>query len=140
MRRFVISLTPLAMLLSACSVTVDTDDFDDDRFEPNDTVSTAALIDLPFEGRDLSVQSNDTDYYEFDLAATSEVYIEASFEHDFGDIDIALLDADGSSITSSFGTSDVETIQRTLDAGTYIVEVDLFGFDNTNDYDLVIEN
>lgn len=82
-----------------------------------------ALDGTPLAGR---VCAADTDFYRFTLPFRSTVTVHARFVDADGDLDMRLVDATGGTITSSAGITDDEIIVRTLDAGTYGVEI--FGF------------
>jgi hypothetical protein len=100
-----------------------------DRFEPNDTRATATdlrtisgSLNLP----DLSISANNRDFFRFELAAaaTTTHFVQASFVHANGDLDLRLLDAQGAVLRSSLGTIDNERISLNgLSAGVYFVEV-----------------
>lgn len=100
-----------------------------DRFEPNDTRATATdlrtisgSLNLP----DLSISANNRDFFRFELAAaaTTTHFVQASFAHANGDLDLRLLDAQGAVLRSSLGTIDNERISLNgLSAGVYFVEV-----------------
>lgn len=118
-----------AMALPACG---------SELYEPNDSMATAAPVDLPFSEIDLRVSSSDDDFFEFTLAEATDVHVLVTFVDDLGDIDIELLDASGATIQSSRGVSDSEELTVTLEPGTYYLRVYAFGFD-VNDYDVLIE-
>ena len=109
-----------------------------DPYEPNDSLATATLVALPFRDFDLWVDDADSDYFEFTVSETADVRVHLSFLDADGDVDLRLLDASGNVIRTSASTSDEEEILATVPAGTYFVEVHVFGF-GANDYDIVIE-
>jgi Cys-rich repeat protein len=93
--------------------------------EPDSRTSprTLALDGTPLAGR---ICASDTDFYSFTLGFRSTVTIHSHFTDANGDLDMRLTDSTGATITTSAGITDDETIVRTLDPGTYGVE--MFGF------------
>ena len=87
-----------------------------DRFEDNDTYGDASLLnsEIPDTGiktwDNLSIESDDADWYHFTLAQEGEVDNEVSldFSHDVGDLDMALYSVDEPDypLYYSGGTSD----------------------------------
>lgn len=90
----------------------------------------------------LTVQeSANDDYFKFYLPATGGVgdLVRIAFEHDDGDLDMKLLNAAGTTIATSEGTTDVETISLWgRPAGFYYVRV--YGYQHavSPDYTLTI--
>lgn len=81
--------------------------------------------------------ADDTDFFRFTVVGTQIVRISARFIDADGDLDLRLKDSTGATITSAAGVTDEELIIRSLDAGSYVVEV--FGFDDAeNTYSLAI--
>ncbi len=80
----------------------------------------------------LVVCPNDDDWYQIDLRAGDGLEIDLAFEHDRGDVDVALYkrDADGELVyvDSSTGVGDTETVyeRRASENATYLVRV--YGF------------
>lgn len=108
------------------------DPCDEGGLEPDSHAAPRALaVDgTPLAGR---VCTADTDFYRFTLPFRSTVTVHTRFTHASGDLDVDLVDASGAVITSSAGITDDEIVVRTLEAGTYGVEV--FGFlDAVNTY------
>lgn len=94
---------------------------------------------LPFDDVGLTIDEGaDTDYYSFTLDADASVHVLVSFVDADGDIDITLRDATGLQVDGSIGTTDIEELNSTLSAGTYVLEVRTFG-SSVNTYDLLIE-
>ncbi|QGJ69458.1 Hypothetical protein PBC10988_11400 [Planctomycetales bacterium 10988] len=113
----------------------------DDAYEENDTLATAYDL-RGFENTFLSNIAGpglqyDNDWYRISVTPNNlQIQITATFSHAFGDIDIALYDANGSVIVSSLGTTDTEFINYTVPtAGDYYIRV-FFG-NNGNPYDLI---
>jgi len=100
-----------------------------DRFEANESRETATdlrVVSGSLTLRDLTITAGDRDFYRFELSAAGSTThaIQASFVHAGGDINLRLLDAQGSALRSSLGTADNERIAFDgLSAGTYFVEV-----------------
>ena len=98
-----------------------------DRFETNETRATAAKVGvgpgvhLP----NLSLHnSSDVDWYEFEVLRADTVDVSLEFQHAFGNIDLEIYDATGTTLlgSSTSGTDD-ESVTLTLAAGTYTVHV-----------------
>lgn len=112
----------------------------DDAYEKNDTMATAYDVSANkcswfSKVKGLGVQWND-DWYRVSVASGYQhVMIDCQFTHEFGDIDVVLLDTTGKMLASSTSTSDNEYIDCTVaSAGTYYFKV--FGQNNGNTYDL----
>ena len=92
-----------------------------DFFEPNDSFPGAAnigtLTDATYSGLNIHTANND-DYYRFTSGANGTLNLTLSFLHSQGDIDVSLLDAAGSVITSSTSTTNTEFISWPLVRGT----------------------
>ncbi len=100
----------------------------DDRYEQNNDIASATAVDLQQDSYfdNLVIQSNDSDWFSFNLAGTGgygdEVRID--FWDDLGDLDLRLYDASGNLLNSSTSTGDSESISlEGLAAGTYYAEV-----------------
>ena len=101
-----------------------------DRFEVNNTRETAT--DLRTIAGELLVENlsihtgSDRDFYQFVTtgAATADNYVDVLFAHAGGDVDVRLLNSQGTLIRSSTGALDNERLSlQGLAAGTYFVEV-----------------
>ena len=122
---------------------------DDDTYEDNDTLETAAELRGLINGLntfdDLVALSGDDDYYRFNLPGTgglgNELRIE--FEHSDGDLDLALYrveeDDTFSLIEESQGIADSETISLSGEAaGDYVALV--YGYSGaSNSYSMMID-
>ncbi len=78
----------------------------------------------------LRVCGSDDDWYAVTLEAGDGVAVRVAFEHDDGDIDLELYDADGTTeLDSSAGATDEESVElaRSAAGGVYYVRVLLFG-------------
>ena len=111
-----------------------------DILEPNDSTATATMASgLPISCTGLSIDSSiDVDYFEISMIAGVTYYVNVTFTHSNGDLDVGWDDASGGYITSSGGTSNLESLQVTasLNQTTYL---DVFGYSSaTNVYDIEI--
>ena len=135
------------MLIDAPGLTGESDR--DDDYEDNDSRETAYELGL-LEGNDparnsfenLAIASNDPDWFEFAISQTGsdEHHVSIDFNHDAGDLDLALYDAQGNLLDISDSVSDGETITLyDRPAGRYYVEV--YGFDGASNasYDLTFD-
>ncbi|MEO5368391.1 MAG: PPC domain-containing protein, partial [Magnetococcus sp. WYHC-3] len=118
----------------------------DDRYEDNDTQATASNLGTltadGFSATDLVVRSGDADWYAFTLSAAggTDSYVRIDFENDLGDLDMALVDAQGTVVARSTGVQDHELIRMNgLAAGTYALQV--YGFAGaSNIYELSLQS
>lgn len=112
----------------------------DDNYEENDALSQAYnissyentwLYDIDGFGRQI-----DDDWYEIYLTPGNPyVTIECTFDHNLGNIDLALYDASETLIAESTSTSDNENISSYLsNSGSYYIKV--FGENLSNEYNL----
>ncbi|MEX2140126.1 MAG: S8 family serine peptidase [Pirellulales bacterium] len=102
-----------------------------DRFEPNDSFSTAtdlgALGSRTEANLSIHFSSND-DYYRFTPEITGLVTANVLFSHDDGDLDVDFYDANRTLLRSSASTDDRERIVSLVTAGqTYYLQV--YGYD-----------
>jgi len=110
-----------------------------DSLEPNDSFAAARAISLPFSHGSLSLDSDaDQDFYKFTLAQQSDVSIGIAFSHASGDVDMDLRNSGNTVLQSSTSTSNSETINRNLAAGTYYVRVFGFGGGSCNRYSMTV--
>jgi hypothetical protein len=121
--------------------------YTEDNYEPNDTRSASSAgsnSDLSaFEGLALSEidglgSQADDDYFRIDVAdpGFQRIYINATFFHSEGDIDIRLYNASGTQVAQSAGVSDSEAIDY-LAPSTGVYYVRVFGPNRGNYYDMV---
>ncbi len=115
-----------------------------DRFENNDSRATATSLGT-LSGTNtwsnLTAQSNDDDWYRFELQNTGRVndQLEVLFSHAQGDVDVSLYDANGNWISGGYSVSDNETISLNgLEAGRYFVRVYGYNGQENADYALRI--
>jgi hypothetical protein len=93
----------------------------DDAFEENDSRDAAAALSLGTHA-DLLVQ--DDDWFAVELAAGQTLTVSIAFVHANGDLDMEVVDADGSRLGASTSTSDAEQVSWTAtDATTVYVRV-----------------
>jgi hypothetical protein len=116
-----------------------------DRFEPNDTAATPAVLGAINGTRteaNLTLEANDPDWYRFTLGQTGRTgdVARVAFEHLRGDIDIALYDSAGTRLLgSSTSVSNSEEISLAgLAAGTYLLQVYGFGGTANPNYSLTL--
>lgn len=111
---------------------------DDDRFEPNDAVNESAT---PERGtyEDLTLD-DDEDFYEIQLEEGQEVNVTLAFDHTRGDVDVAILAANETTLVDSMTASDGEQLQYTASStGTHYVRVWPYWGSSTT-YDLHLES
>lgn len=117
----------------------------DDNYEPNDTLATAA--DPNNNGGQWAQQflstingpgiANNQDWYEISVTSGFErLIVDLQFTHANGDIDLQVVDANGTVFTGGYSTTDNETIDVVLPtAGTWYLQVYPFS-GSGNSYDL----
>ncbi|MBW4492767.1 MAG: pre-peptidase C-terminal domain-containing protein [Oscillatoria princeps RMCB-10] len=118
----------------------------DDIYEENDSLETASDLRQLSAGantfEDLVIQSGDDDWFKFSLGGIGQFgdALSIDFYHGFGDLDLALYDADGNYISGSAGVTDNETISlQGLQAGDYYAQI--YGFAGaSNNYSLTINS
>lgn len=98
-----------------------------DDFEPNDSANDAAA--LAFDAHDALLCDGEQDWYALELDRSGQLTVDVGFTHADGDIDIALYDGD-ERIATSQGTSNSEKISENLQAGTYLLQIKLYGQGN----------
>ena len=111
-----------------------------DILEPNDSTATASAANLlPLTCTGLSIHSTtDVDYFEVQMTAGVTYYANITFIDANGDIDVGWDSATGSYLTSSGGTSNLESMQVTA-LTNQTTFIDVYGFSSaTNTYDIEI--
>ena len=96
-----------------------------------DDLASATRVTVPSETDGVIDPGNDADWFRFEVSASGELTAETT-----GDLDTvgALYDADGNELAANDDSSTLNfRIQRTLDAGTYYIQVTSFG-NNTGSY------
>lgn len=109
----------------------------DDAYEPNDYVPVLTSGPL----YDLTLDAGDVDRFAITLYPGEELWVDAFFDHTFGNVDLVLLDADGFVVDTSYSNSDGETVAVFNDSPfvqTFTVEAELYGAsaDTCQTYDL----
>ena len=109
-----------------------------DAYEPNENLQDASAL-TPGSYLGLTTCS-DPDWYAIEMGTAEVLSLDVLFDHDEGDIDIALYDSGSSLVESSASGDDDESIVfNATAAGTYYLEVSLttdLGGDSGNTYDL----
>lgn len=108
-----------------------------DRFEPNGRLDSAARIE-PGNYSELGILGGETDYYAIDLAEGEELSASRQLEEPGGELEVAIVDADGERLASadSGATNATATVTAPAD-GTYYIAVS--GVDGaTSTYDLSV--
>ncbi len=92
----------------------------DDPYEDNDTPTQAKSLD---EGTypGLEICTDDEDYYQVELPSGQRLEVQISFDHNEGDLDLALY-RDGEQVAISQGVEDTETVSAD-EPGTYLIRV-----------------
>ncbi len=94
-----------------------------DRYEPNDTRTAAAMINGGLQSG-LTLCPGDEDFFQVALGTNDSVDITVDFVHGEGNIDIQLLDPNGTVVQSSATQTGQETISlMATTAGVYTVRV-----------------
>ncbi|MFT6398749.1 MAG: hypothetical protein ACJAYU_003511 [Bradymonadia bacterium] len=102
----------------------------------NDTFVTAEAIGA--DGTRGRICSGDDDYFQFTTTNAGEVTVSVSFRNADGDLELALLDSNQTSLRSSTTTSDVETVTMTLQPGSYVARV--YGYSGADNlYELTLQ-
>ena len=96
---------------------------DNDRFEPNDGVERAVPL-AEGELTDLRIAAGDTDLFRVDLERGERLVADLGFDQSVGNLDFALLDAEGRQVAVGAGEVDDETLAHVArSVGTYYLEV-----------------
>ena len=100
-----------------------------DILEPNDSTGTATLASsLPLSCTGLSIDSStDVDYFEIVMQSGVTYYVNVSFTHSNGDIDLGWDSSTGSYLTGSGGTSNLESMQYSS-TSNQVTYVDVYGY------------
>ena len=94
----------------------------DDSFEDNDDSSTAAAVTPGSYGPLIVCDADPDDYFAINVPAGHTLHARLTFSHSGGDIDLALLDSNGTEIASSATDSHGEATEMTVaKSGTYYV-------------------
>ena len=111
-----------------------------DQYEINDDVGNATAITLPFSSNSLTIH-NTTDWDVFAVSMTSGTtyWMNATFTHSVGDIDIYFTDANLTIASSSTSSTDDESTSWTANATGTFYGIILGFLGDTNSYGLTIE-
>jgi PKD repeat protein len=101
----------------------DGDGTPEDRFEPNDQLSTAASPGPgTYEG--LRITEDDIDVFAVEIEASQTLTASAQFDHSVGNLELAIGNSSGGLVDASTSTTDDESVSVTPDEpGTYYVVV-----------------
>ncbi|MBI1987520.1 MAG: choice-of-anchor D domain-containing protein [Nitrospinae bacterium] len=96
-----------------------------DGFEENDSLEGARPIQLPFEGRELTLDSpEDRDFYRFSLDQAGPLMVRLDFSPPSGDLDLSLLDGAGSPVGRSESSPNGKRLfLQGLAPGIYAIQV-----------------
>ena len=110
-----------------------------EKFEPNESFNSPYFLDLMDSfSQNLSIKSNDIDYFKFETKQDSFVVIKLTFNHQQGDLDIKLFSEDENLLAFSNSIYNEEYISLVVPKGSYILKV--YGHNQaTNNYQLDIE-
>ena len=115
-----------------------------DILEPNDSTATASAASLlPLSCTGLSIHTTtDVDYFEVQMTAGVTYYTNITFIDANGDIDTRWTSSTGSILTSSGGTSNLESMQvfALSNQTTYINVYGFSGATNTYDIEITTDN
>ncbi|WP_084613232.1 clostripain-related cysteine peptidase [Planktothrix rubescens] len=117
---------------------------DDDRFEENDAPDKATPL-APVNGainqQNLVIKSGNDDYFQFEIPSSLEAdrLLSISFQHNQGDLDLELLNSEGTIVGSSATVGNQESISlEGLAAGSYKAKVFGYGGASNPNYNLTI--
>ena len=99
-----------------------------DFLDTNNTLANAAAVTRGTTHANEIKTDSENDFYRFTIKKGETVTFKIAFEHDKGDLDMELLDADGDTIETSQGTDDEETIRYTAQEDT-TVSLKVYGYD-----------
>jgi len=116
-----------------------TQDSEGDQFEPNDDFDTATPVGDGMFGN-LTIEDSDVDVYAVNVTAGQPLSASIAFEHDEGDLDMALLDRNRlKAIAVSDGVTDNESVSYVpAESGTVYVVV-AGSLNATNTYTLTVD-
>lgn len=110
--------------------------FTEDFYEPNNSLSTATLINA---GTVTSANQFNEDWYRVYVPAGMRILsAHMTFTNSYGDLDLQLLDANGTEIRSSFGNGDSEHIDMTVPTPNQYYYLRVFGDNMGNPYQLTV--
>lgn len=93
-------------------------------FEPNNSLSSAATISLPFKKSLKISTSTDNDYFKFVAPKAGKIKVSLKFKHSHGDLDVKLINGSKKVVNKSQSSSDNESMTYEVSKkGTYYVKV-----------------
>jgi len=111
--------------------------------EPNDTVANATAVgtSLPFSQTNLTIHnSTDEDFFSFPVISGNTYWVNISFTHSNGDLDLELYDSSLNFVDSSTSTSDDESVTDTPSSNMTMYAY-VYGWSSaTNNYDITVES
>jgi Trypsin-like peptidase domain len=107
-----------------------------DGYEPNNSITGARAVALPFSSSEARVDVADTDFFSLPASAQARTVVMA-FSHAAGDLDLYAFDAAGVELARSVGTTDSEQLQVPAGAAATIAVVGYQGA--VGPYELSIE-
>ena len=99
-----------------------------DLYEPNDSLgggaSNLGLVSTALSIPNLSIDSYNEDWFQFQTTGNGATTVAIDFDHALGDLDLRVLDVNGTWLGSSTGSSNNETVNLSyLPLGTYYAQV-----------------
>ncbi|EGD77783.1 hypothetical protein PTSG_08873 [Salpingoeca rosetta] len=94
-------------------VAVDCEGCADDQYEDNDSYTSATVLSVDDTEIDAYACPQDEDWYRVPVCAGGHVVVSVLFDHDNGDIDASLFDADGYLVALGNSTTDNEVLVHT---------------------------
>ncbi len=115
---------------------------EEDAYEPNESIAGATPIYVG-DITDLALCADGSvDWFSIDLEAGERLYLESTFLHSEGDIDLVLTDSTGATLDTASGTINFESVEYYATTyQTVYLEVGLYsdtGFTEGNTYDLAV--
>jgi hypothetical protein len=96
-----------------------------DVHEPNDADRDARRAGVgTLEGR---IAAGDEDWFAFEAQAAGALTVSAAFRHASGDVELAVVGADGATLGASTGSTDSEQVVVRVAAGRVLVRVHIYG-------------
>jgi hypothetical protein len=110
-----------------------------DGLEPDDTPEDATALVPDAAWSVLTAESGDDDWFAFPVCAGGTVRVTATFERAFGDVDLYLVLADGTTVAAGTYSGDDERLEWTSTVdGTLWLQVRMASTDACNEYALSI--
>ncbi|MBE9145418.1 pre-peptidase C-terminal domain-containing protein [Planktothrix mougeotii] len=99
-----------------------------DLYEPNDSLGGGAanlgVVSTALSIPNLSIDSYNDDWFQFQTTGSGSTNVEIGFDHALGDLDLRVLDVNGTWLGSSTSSSNNETVNLSyLPAGTYYAQI-----------------